>query len=246
MTTAVAAALAVWMAVASLTSAAARPPARPPAKPPKVLNIVRQTLKRGAAHTYESLESSIVKAYERANVRVFWTCLQSKTDATDVLYLNAAESTDDWEKIGRRLERETAPHPELAKLTDRLRTLNAAPPTSTLTTRREDVVFGRTEVDLKTMKALRMVIFEVIAGHEGQFVRAVRVGAGRSSPWLLYEATDASRFFLVAPLRSAKEGKHGPPLPLRLQELKNIYTVTASTVYLMRPTMSHLPLQTAH
>ncbi len=241
MTTAAAAALALWTMAASLTSIAARPPAKPPAAPPKVLNIVRQTLKRGAAHTYESIESSIVKAYEHAHVRVFWTCLQSKTDATDILYLNAAESIDDWEKIGRRHERETAPHPELAKLTDRLRTLNAAPPTSTLTTHREDVAFSRTDVDLQTMKALRLVTFEVTAGREGQFVRAVRMGAGRSSPWLLYEATEASRFFLVAPLRSAKEAKHGPALPHRLQALKSVYTVTASTVYLMRPAMSHLP-----
>jgi len=136
MTTVAAGALAVWLAATSLTSAAARPPAKPLAAPPKVLNIVRQTLKRGAAHTYGSIESSIVKAYERAHVRVFWTCLQSKTDATNILYLNAAESVDDWERITRRHARDTAPHPELAKLTDRLRTLNAAPPTSTLTTRR--------------------------------------------------------------------------------------------------------------
>src|SRR5947208_370152 len=113
MTTAAAGALAVWMAATSLTSVAARPPAKPPAAPPKVLNIVRQTLKRGAAHTYESIEASIAKAYEHARIRVFWTCLQSKTDATDILYLNAAESTDDWERIGRRHARETAPHPEL-------------------------------------------------------------------------------------------------------------------------------------
>jgi len=179
-------------------------------------------------------------------VRVFWTCLQSKTDATNILYLNAAESVDDWERITRRHARDTAPHPELAKLTDRLRTLNAAPPTSTLTTRREDVVFSRTDVDLRTMKALRMVVFEVVAGHEGQFVRAIRRAAGRSSPWLLYEANDTSTFFLVAPLRSEKEAKQGPPLPSRLQELKSVYTVTASTVYLMRPAMSHLPPATAH
>jgi len=237
-----ASAFSAWIAVAALSHAAVRPAAkaRPTPTPPKILNVVRQQLKRGAVRTYESIEASIVKAYEHAHVPISWTCLQSKTDASDILYLNTAESLDEWTEKVARLTQALAAHPELGKLTDRLQTLGGSPPTSTLTTRREDLAYDRTDVDLRTMKALRLTVFEVTAGHEGQFVRAMRMGGGRTSPWLLYEANEGSTFFLVAPLRSASEAKKGPALPHRLQDLKSVYTVTASTVYLMRPAMSHL------
>jgi hypothetical protein len=238
-----AAALATLMAASStFPMAAARP--RKPAPPPKVLNVVRQKVKRAAVHSYESLEATIVKAYGRAQVPLFWTCLQSKSDATDILYLNTADSIEQWDQGPAIYARAIAAHPDLVKLGDRLRTFQNGAPTSTLTTRREDVEYGRPDVDLRSMKALRLTVFEVRAGHEGRFMRAMRMGAGGGSPWLLYEANDSSTFFLMAPMRSAAEARKGPALPHGVQELKNVYTVTQSTVYLTRPTMSRVELRT--
>jgi hypothetical protein len=236
------AALSIWLGAASSFAAAARPPVKP-TPPPAVVNVVRQKLKRNAVQAYVSLEASIAHAFEHAHVRVFWTCFQSKSDATDILYLNTAESLANWDEIGKRYTQSAAAHPELGRLTDHLRAYVAGPATSTLTTHREEIAFGRTDVDLRTMKALRLTVLEVAAGHEGRFVRAMR-RSGRTSPWLVYEANDASTFFLIAPLRSASEGKKGPPLPSSVQELKNVYTVTGSTLYLMRPAMSHIELRT--
>ena len=42
-----------------------------------------------------------------------------------------------------------------------------------LTTRRDDIEFGRSDVDFATMRALLLTTFHVQAGHEGRFVDAV-------------------------------------------------------------------------
>ena len=85
---------ALFASLAGAATSLAVAPARALSPPPKILNLVRHRLKPGTTHTYETLEASIVKAWARANVQVFWTALQSNTDATDILYVNMA----DWER----------------------------------------------------------------------------------------------------------------------------------------------------
>ena len=63
--------LLAWLA--SGPSAFAARPAHVQAPPPKILNVVRQKLKAGTSHSYESLETAIVAAYEQSHVPLFWT-----------------------------------------------------------------------------------------------------------------------------------------------------------------------------
>src|SRR5213594_1035390 len=86
-------ALAAVFAVGSVMSAAAAP-ARGPGAPPKFLNIVRQTLKRGAAPAYLDLEATIVRAYDRAKVPLYWLCLQAPKTPPEILYLNLFDTPD--------------------------------------------------------------------------------------------------------------------------------------------------------
>jgi hypothetical protein len=229
--------LLAWLA--SGPSAFAARPAYASAEPPKILNVVRQKLKPGTSQSYQALETAIVAAYEQAHVPVFWIMLQSRTDATDIVYLNVADSMEEWEAMGARYRRAAAAHPELDKMSARLATF-IAHSTSTLTTRRDEIPFSRT-VDLQSMRALRLTVFEVSPGHEGRFVTAARAAANRGVPWLLYEANDAPRFMLVAPLRTASRVKKTPGIPRRLQELKDSRSPTADGVYALRPQMSHPP-----
>ena len=218
-----------------------RPPRPAITPPPRLLNIVRQKLRRGTPREYESLEASIVKGYERAHAQVFWIGLQSKSDATDVLYLNLADSREQWDQMAARYQEVVAAHPELPRLQSRLAALGAGAPTSTLTTRRDEIGYSRTDVDLLTMRALRLVVFHVKAGREGAFVRAARTAEGRMMPWSVYESNEDSTFFLVAPMRSVSEARKTPAIPLRLQQLKRVCSRTETGVYLVRPTMSHPP-----
>ena len=215
-------------------------PARAIHPPPKLLNIVRHTLKKGTRRSYEQLEAASVKAYERAHVPVYWTALLSTTDAADVVYLNMAESQEEWERLSTSDATAAAVHPELRKLSARLATMIGSS-ASMLTTRRDEITSNRTDVDLVTMRALRLVVFHVNPGREGAFMRAARRAEGRIAPWSLYESNEDSTFVLVAPLKAASEAKKTAAIPLRLQQLKRVYTKTEAGVYLVKPRMSHLP-----
>ena len=111
-------------------------------------------------------------------------------------------------------------------------------PTSTLTVRRDEFVYGGKDVDFATMGALRVTVFHVKAGHEGDFVDAAQTG--RAVPWQMYEDTASPTFFLVAPLRSASE-RRDTRLPRALRRVKGIYTTDKPVVYVLRPAMSHAP-----
>ena len=230
--------LLAWLA--SGPSAFAARPAHIQAPPPKILNVVRQKLKPGTSHSYESLETAIVAAYEQAHVPLFWIMLQSRNDATDIVYLNVADSIEEWGEFPARYRKAVAAHPELEKMSARLASF-IDHTTSTVTTRREEIPFSRTGVDLQTMRALRLTVFEVSPGHEGRFVKAARGAAGRSAPWLLYEATDSPTFMLVAPLRAVPRPKKTPAIPRRLLDVKDILVRTSDGVYTVRPHMSRPP-----
>jgi len=234
--------LAASLLFAWLTSApalAARRPAHVPAAPPRILNIVHQKLKPGTSQSYEALDMAIVAAYEQAHVPLFWIVLQSRADATDIVYLNVAESLEDWNELPARYRKAVAAHPELEKLSARLATFIERT-TSTLTTRRNEIPFSRTGIDLQTMRAMRLTVFEISPGHEGRFVNAARGASDRAAPWLLYEANDAPTFMLVTPLRTAKHAK-ASALPHRLQGLKGDGTPSADGVYAVRLHMSRPP-----
>jgi hypothetical protein len=235
--------LAASLLFAWLTSApalAARRPAHVPAAPPRILNIVHQKLKPGTSQSYEALEMAIVAAYEQAHVPLFWIMLQSRADATDIVYLNVAESLEEWNELPARYRKAVAAHPELEKMSARLATFIERT-TSTLTTRRDEIPFSRTGIDLQTMRALRLTVFEISPGHEGRFVKAARGASDRAAPWLLYEANDAPTFILVTPLRTAKHTNKASALPHRLQALKEDGTPSVDGVYAVRLHMSRPP-----
>lgn len=229
-------ALAVLFAAAPVVAAAAAT-APSPGAPPNVLNVVRQTLKRGAAPAYEALEASIVRGYERAKIPLYWLCFQSPRNPLEILYVNLHDSRETAKRMAD-VYRDTVPrHPDLLKLQQKLSELGAAPPASTLTTRRDESVYGRADVDFATMGAVRLTVFHVNAGREGEFVDAATTG--RPTPWLMYEATTESTFMIVAPLRSPSEKTAA--LPRRLRRLKGVYTADNSQTYALRPAMSHPP-----
>lgn len=230
--------LLAWLA--SSPPALAARPARVIVEPPAILNVVRQKLKPGTTHSYEALETAIVAAYEQAHVPVFWIMLQSRIDPTDIVYVNVADSMDEWESFPGRYRKAAATHPELDKMSARLATFIERS-TSTLTTRRDEIPFRRTGADLQNMRALRLTFFAVKAGHEGRFVSAARTAAASGAPWLMYEANDAPTFVLATPLKSASRIRKLPAMPRRLQELSEGLSPTADGVYAVRPQMSRPP-----
>jgi hypothetical protein len=197
-------------------------------------------LRKGAAGSYGLLEASIVRAYERAKVKVYWVALQAPKDANEVLYLNLYDSPEAAERTSVLCREALKQHPELVKMQHRLDELVASQ-TSMLTTRRDDVdpVLGRP--DFAMMRALRLTIFHVRPGREGNFIMAIRTAAAKDRSWLVYEANETSTFALITPMRTPRSDRRdGPPIPRALQRFKGVVTRADTRVYAVRPAMSHV------
>ena len=231
--------------VAAVFAAGPAIPRTPAAKatlaPPAALNIVHHRLKRDATASYQTLEASIVSAYDRAKVPLYWLTFQSAKDPRDVLYLNLFNSPDDMTRASATYQALAPAHPELARLSSRLASMLDVE-TSVLTTRRDEVAFSRTDVDFSTMRAVMIATFRVKAGHEGQFIDAVRKAGGSGVPWLVYESTADSSFALVWPLRSRGEGR-GLTIPRPLRELRRAYKSTDAGLYTLSSAMSRTPVE---
>jgi len=209
--------------------------------PPPVVNIVHHKLKRSAPGTYQTLEATIVGAYERAKVpRFYWLTCQSTRDSRDILYLNLANSADEFRSLSDAWPGVASSHPDLPRLQQRLAKLIETQ-SSTLTTRRDDIEYGRTDVDFSTMRALLLTTFHVKAGHEGRFVEAVRRASGSHAPWVLYEANDEPTFVLLAPLKSRAEAARTAPVPRAVRSLKGVYRDMEARVYALMTPMSRVP-----
>jgi hypothetical protein len=209
-------------------------------QPPRVLNMVLVRLKRGTSRTYAPLEATIARAYERAKVNVYWVGLQSSKDPNDVLYLNPYDSSESADRVDAVHRAALKQHPELTRLQQRLDELVVSQ-TSMLTTRRDDVDQAGRRPDFTTMRALRLTIFHVTPGREGDFITAIRTTAGKDRPWLAYEANDTSTFALITPMRASRSGRRdGPAIPRTLRRFKGVYTKVDTRIYAVRPSMSHV------
>jgi hypothetical protein len=212
-----------------------------PGAPSRLLKVVLLKLKRRTAASYEALEASIVRAFERARVKVYWVGLQSAKDADDVLYLNLHDSLESADRVAAVYREAIKEHPELSRLQQRTGDLKASE-TSILTTRRDDVETVAGGPDFATMRALRVTIFQVRPGREGDFITAVRTTNAKDRSWLVYEANDTSTFVLVTPLRAARSSRRdGPAIPRTLRRSRGVVIKADTRIYVVRPAMSHVP-----
>jgi hypothetical protein len=209
--------------------------------PPATLNIVHHKLKRGTPSAYQSVEASIVAAYDRAKIPLYWLTFQSVKDPRDVLYLNLFDTPADLARATDTYRSLAPAHPELGRLSTRLSSM-VDTQTSVLTARRGDVSFTRTDVDFSTMRALMLATFRVKAGHEGQFIDATRKAGGGGAPWIVYESTADPTFVLLWPLKSRSEAR-AASIPRALRELRRTYMRTDVGVYALAPAMTRTPTE---
>ncbi len=231
--------VALTIVLAALPHPVAAQTAPSPGAPPRVLNIVRVKVKPKVAGAYNALEGQIVRAYERAKAPIYWICLQGPRDATDVLYLNLHDSVDAADRMAAAYRDVIKQHPELTALQQRLTDLTAST-TSTLTARRDDVDRALAGVDFATMRALRLTVFQVKPGREGDFLKAIRTTSAKEGSWLVYEATDSSTYALMTLRRAGTKRRDNTSLPRGLRRFAAVYTTTENRTYEVRPAMSHV------
>lgn len=227
----------VLFALLGATSAAR--PAAKPATPPVSVNIVHHKLKRGTTAAYQALEATIVSAYERAKMPLYWLTFQSTKDARDVLYLNVFNTPDGFEHASESFRTLSPSHPELNRLSTRMAAMIETE-NSVLTTRRDEIAYTRSDVDFQNLRALLLVTYRLKPGHEGKFMDAVRKAAGAGAPWLVYESNSDPTFVVIAPLKSRNEAKRAVSLARPLRELHGQYRETRD-VYVLVPAISRRP-----
>lgn len=232
----------VGLALLTMAAAGRGTPPKLPLAPPNVLNLVHHRLKRRAPASYRALEASIVSAYERAKVPLYWLTFQSLKDPHDILYLNLFETTEQLNRAAETYRSMAPAHPELVRLQGRLAALIEGQ-NSTLTTRRDEVAYTRNDVDFATMRALLLVTFRVKPGHEGRFMDGIRAAAAGGAPWVVYEANEDSTFVLVAPMRSRAEAKRVTPIPRAVRELRGFYRRAEPERFVFSSAMSRLPAE---
>lgn len=208
--------------------------------PPHVLNIVRVKVKTSGVEAYPALEAQIARAYDRAKIRLYWLCLQSTRDPSDVLYLNFYDSPEAADRATAIYEEAIKRHPDLVALQDRLRAITQST-TSTLATRRDDVDRPATDVDFGTMRRLRLTTVQVRQGREGGFLDAIRTTPHKSGWWLVYEANDSSTYALIGLKRTAFNRRDGAAVPRSLRRFNGFAAKADTQVYTVRPAMSHVP-----
>jgi len=222
-------------------SAKGRDPGPPPAGArPRFLNLVRVRVKPRSSGAYASLEAQIVRAYERAKVKLHWICLQSSKDSNDILYLNLYDSPEGPDRAAETYRQAIESHPDLVALQQRLTELTESSE-STLTTRRDDIDRPASRADFSRMRVLRVTTFQIHPGQEGRFVRAIRTANPRDGAWLVYEANDSSTFLLITLKETPITRADGPPIPRTLRGFRNVDVKPDSRVYAVRPSMSHVP-----
>jgi hypothetical protein len=229
----------VFIVLSSSVPANAAPAAATPGAHPRILNVVRVRLKPKSSGAYATLESQIVKAYERAKVPLYWICFQSPKDSTDIVYLNLYDSSDGPTRAANTYREAVEQHPDLGPFQRRLSELTLST-TSTLTTRRDDIDRAVSGVDFAAVRALRLNTFEVQAGREGEFVKAIRTANPKDGAWLVYEANDSPTFMLMTLKASSINRRDGPAIPRTLRSFKGVDLKTDSRVYSVRPSMSHV------
>lgn len=237
--------LAAALAVAAPAGAAPGRKTASPAPPPRLLNIVRVKVKPHNAGPYATLESQIARAYERARAKVYWICLQAPRDATEVLYLNLADSREAWDRMSADYESTIKKRADIIDLQQRLSKLTLST-ASMLTGRRDDVDRPPLGVDFASMRTLRLTIVDVRPGREGAFLDAVRTAPATDGSWMVYEANDTSTYALITLAGGTRlTRKDGLAVPRSLRRSKGIFTRIETRFYAVRPAMSH-PAPAAH
>lgn len=232
------------------------------AGPPKFLNMIHQELKPGRIGTYDELETSIARIYNRESIPVFWVALESITGPPEALYLNLYDSSEEMAKAMDALNAGLAAHPELVQMQDRLLQENTSNGTTVLGVWRDDMGYRANTIDFSKMRALRVSTVFAHPGYERAFMETEWSLSEASekvharSAWAVYEVVGGlpePAFVIVTPMQSLREiddlfetseslkKTEGGALQQHLQELARVAYGTSDTrLFSVAQKLSHV------
>jgi hypothetical protein len=258
--------LSISYTCAAVSSAQSRTPANPSATPPSVLRLVRQeaTIARNAEK--EKLQTAMSRACDRLESPSSWINLQSLSGSAETVLFEPFDSYQHWGQSLAEWGEFYMRHPDVARLQEEKDRISGGE-SKTFALRRDDVGYLADTIDLSEMHYMRVLEVRLFAGHEDEFVESLGLLSDAykkvqaDTPWVVYEVdmgTTTSTFLILFPLATLAqndnllsiksallEAEGGEAVEHAKQVARESYASTQSTLYAVKPALSHVPKEFA-
>jgi hypothetical protein len=258
--------LSISYACAAVASAQSRKAANPSATPPSVLRLVSQEATIARNSEKEKLRTAMSRACDRLEAPSSWIDLQSLSGSAETVLFEPFDSYQQWEQSLAEWSEFYIRHPDVARLQEEIDRISGGE-RKTFALRRDDVGYLADTIDLSEMHYMRVLEVRLFAGHEDEFVESLgalsdaykKVQA--DTPWVVYEVdmgTNTPTFLIFFPLASLAQNDNllstrgalldaqgGEAVEHAKQVARESYASTQSTLYAVRPALSHVPKEFA-
>jgi len=230
--------------------------------PPKILLLVHQTFLPGKTAAREELEVAMSQACNRLSVPLSWIALDSVTGRKDAVSFDPFDSFASMEVAGEAWAQVLRDSHQVARLQEEINDLVASEH-AVIATRRDDVGYRASSIDLSRARILRTLEVRVHPGREKDFVDAFKVLAAAYEktnsdlPWVVYQVNSglpSPTFIIFVPMhalrqnddllsrRQAIQAAEGEAGFEQMQQIaRDAYETTESNIYAIHPEMSHVP-----
>jgi hypothetical protein len=251
----------IFCACAAVTSGQTRKPANSSAAPPRVLRLVSQDMAISRKTDKEKLQTAMSRACDRLEAPSSWIDLQSLSGSPETILFESFDSYEHWEQSLAQWNKFYIRHPEVAHLQEEIDSISGGE-RKTFALRRDDVGYLADTIDLSEAHYIRELEVRLFAGHEDEFVQRLGLLSDAyqkvqaDTPWVVYEVdigTPSPTFLVFFPLATLAQNDNFLSIQSALldaegdeaveqgkQVARESYAGTQSTLYAVRPELSHV------
>jgi hypothetical protein len=255
----------LWLC-APVASGQGKKAANPSAAPPLLLRWVSQEITSARNLEKERLQVAISRASDRLEAPSSWIDLQSLSGSPETVLFEPFDSYELWEQSLADWNNFCIQHPDVARLQEEIERVSGSE-RKTFALRRDDVGYLADTIDLSEMHYMRVLEVRLFAGHEDEFVESLGLLSDgykklqADTPWVVYQVdmgTSTPTFLVLFPLatlaqndifldtqRALLDAQGGEALDRVKQVARESLASTQSTLYAVRPGLSHVPKEFA-
>jgi hypothetical protein len=258
--------LATFFFGAAVTSAQNRKAANPAAAPPSVLRWVSQEAPSPRNTEKDRIQTAMSRASDRLEAPSTWIDLHALSGSPETVLFEPFDSYEHWEQSLADWNNFCIQHPDVARLQDDFDRVSGSE-RKTFALRRDDVGYLADTIDLSEMHYMRVLEVRLFAGHEDEFIESLGVLSDgykkvqADTPWVVYQVdmgTANPTFLVIFPLatlaqndnflamqRALLDAQGGEAVEHAKQVARESYASAQSTLYAVRPGLSHVPKEFA-
>ncbi len=258
--------LCVFCLCAAVASAQSRKPANPAATPPSVLRWISQEVTSPRNTEKERIQIAMSRASDRLEAPSSWIDLQSLSGSAETVLFEPFDSYEHWEQSLADWNNFCIQHPDVARLQEDIDRVSGGE-RKTFALRRDDLGYLADTIDLSEMHYMRVLEVRLFSGHEDEFVESLGVLSDgykkvqADTPWVVYQVdmgTTNPTFLIIFPLatlaqndnflamqRALLDAQGGEAVEHAKQVARESYASAQSTLYAVRPGLSHVPKEFA-